>query len=129
MVAGHIEDVRSVLPGAGRKARGAPFRRREIACHDDDLRARRKLRDTGAAEFEMEIGEDLDAHGTGPGYGETGSPPSRGQAWDAGTGFQSRSPDGKASTICVAVTGHLSPSCAVLRIWRARRGSNPEPAA
>ena len=64
MVAGHIEDVRGVLPGAGREPRGAPFRRREIAGHDDDLRARRKPGDSGAAEFEMEIGEDLDAHGT-----------------------------------------------------------------
>ena len=63
VVAGDVEDMRGVLPDFGRKPDRAVLRRREIARQHDDLRSRRERRDV-AAIFQVEIGEDLDAHGT-----------------------------------------------------------------
>ena len=71
VVAGDKEDMRRALPDLGREPDRAVFRRRQVARQDDDLRPRGERRDFTAI-FEMGIGEDLDAHGTGltvPGAG------------------------------------------------------------
>ena len=62
VVAGHMEDVPDPLPDASHLTRGAPFGGGQVARHDDDVGARRERRDAGAAELEMEVGEELDAH-------------------------------------------------------------------
>ena len=62
VVAGDIEDMRRAGPDLGREPDRAVFRRRQVSRKHDDLRPRGERRDFTAI-FEMEIGEDLDAHG------------------------------------------------------------------
>ena len=62
VVTGDIEDMLRAGPDLGREPDRAVFRRRQVSRKHDNLRPRGERRDFTAI-FEMEIGEDLDAHG------------------------------------------------------------------